>query len=102
MSHSPLAFIYALFKPNIVINGRLERRPWGVHTYTLPAGKYLLELSYPWMFSSECGKNSVEVVLRPGDRKHIRYHARMIRYWPGKITVEDSLPIARALPPGRR
>lgn len=98
MRYSPFAFLYALFKPNITINGARERRPWGTHRFELPPGTYLVELSYPWLFTDECGKNSVQIALREGDHKHIRYTARVVRYWPGKLTVDEPVPTARALP----
>ena len=61
-----------------------------------------MELSYPWLFTDECGKNSVEIVLREDDLKRIRYTARMVRYWPGKLTVDEPVPTARALPAPRK
>lgn len=100
-SYSPFAFIYGLFKPNIVLNGRLEKRPWGTQSFELPVGSYRVEISYPWLFNSECGKNSVEVTLQPGGTARVKYRAGMIRYLPGKISIEDPIPTARALPSGR-
>lgn len=35
---------------------------------------------------------------RENDQKHIRYTARMVRYWPGKLTVDEQFLTARALP----
>ena len=102
VKYSPFAFIYALFRPNIVINGALERKPWGTHRFELAPGQYRIAISYPWLFSSECGKNSVDLALREGDVKRICYTARMIRFIPGKLTVEDAIPVARMLPAGRK
>jgi hypothetical protein len=97
MSYSPLAFLYAFSTPTITINQRRERRPWGTHRFVLPPGNYLIEMSYPWFITPECGKNSVEVILHEGDHRHVRYTARLLRYWPGKISVDDAIPAARAL-----
>ena len=88
VSHSPLAYIYALFTPTIAINGERHRRPWGTHRFSLPAGEYVVEISYPWVFSPECGKNSVRVTLQAGDTRKIVYKAGLIRYLPGKISAE--------------
>lgn len=87
VTHSPLAFIYRLFTPTIQINGNKERRPWGVHTFPLPAGDYEVSVWYPWLLSPECGKNSVRVRLEAGQVKKVNYNAGLIRYLPGKITV---------------
>jgi hypothetical protein len=95
--HSPLAFIYALFKPNIEIDGRLEKRPWGTHAFEVTAGRHTVEVSYPWLFAPKCGKNSVEVNVSVGETVRIRYKAPPIRYVAGKITVDDQLPSARVV-----
>ena len=102
MGYSPLAFFYAFSTPNVVINGVRERCPWGTHRFQLPPGRYVVELSYPWLFTEECGRNSVDLVLHEHDHKHIQYTARMIRFWPGKLTVDDPVPRARALPAPRK
>jgi hypothetical protein len=88
ISHVPSAFIYELFTPNVVINGEKHRRPWGSHSFDLPSGSYEISVSYPWLFMSQCGKNTVHVELKPGEIKKVTYGAGLIRYLPGKITVE--------------
>ena len=87
ITHSPLAFIYRLFVPTVTINGTKERRPWGIHTIKLSPCDYDISVSYPWIFSKECGKNSVHISLGAGDTRKVKYRARLIRYLPGKITV---------------
>lgn len=89
VTHSPLAFIYELFTPTIEINGRKEKRPWGEHSFPLAPGSYEIAVSYPWLFFSECGKNSIRVSLAQGEVKKVRYCAGLIRYLPGKITVSS-------------
>src|ERR1039457_524718 len=69
VTHSPLAFIYRFFTPTIEINGSKERRPWGVHVFTLPPGDYEVSVSYPWILSPECGK---------------KWRARSFGSWRGK------------------
>jgi hypothetical protein len=87
VTHSPLAFIYRFFTPTIEIAGTKERRPWGVHLFTLPPGTYCVAVSYPWLFAPECGKNSVWIALEPGQTRRVAYRAGLIRYVPGKISV---------------
>jgi len=87
VTHSPLAFIYRLFTPTVEINGKKERRAWGVHLFNLPPGDYEIAVSYPWLFSQECGKNAVRFNLEHGQLKKVTYRAGLIRYLPGKITV---------------
>ena len=86
-SHSPLAFIYRFFTPTIAINGQPYRRPWGTHSFDVSPGDYEVTVSYPWLFSSECGKNSVRFSLTVGETKKVSYCAGLIRYLPGNIKV---------------
>ena len=87
VTHSPLAFIYRLFTPTIEINGSKERRAWGDHSFPLLPGMYEVSVSYPWLWSPQCGKNTVWVSLEAGQVRKVTYRAGLIRYLPGKITV---------------
>lgn len=89
VNHPRLAFIYRFFMPTITINGRKERRPWGVHSFMVAPGDYEITLSYPWLFSAECGKNSIHVSVALGERKKVCYRAGHVRYLPGTITVSS-------------
>ena len=102
LGYSPLAFLYAFSTPTIAINGLRQRRPWGTHRFVLAPGRYHVELSYPWLFADECGKNAATVDLGDHDHTHVRYTARMLRFWPGKLTVDERVPKPRALPAPRR
>jgi hypothetical protein len=83
--HSALAFFYRFFTPTIAINGRKERRPWGTHIFEVTPGDYDVAVSYPWLLSPECGKNTLRVSVGAGELKKVRYRAGLIRYLPGKI-----------------
>jgi hypothetical protein len=96
-AHSALAFIYALFRPNIEIDGKLEKRPWGTHAFEVTAGPHKVEVSYPWLFSPKCGRSSVEVNVAVGEIVRVRYKAPPVRYVPGMITVDDPIPSARVV-----
>jgi hypothetical protein len=87
ITHSPFAFIYRMFVPTVTINGTKERRPWGMHTIELSPGNYDISVSYPWLFSKECGKNSVHISLAAGETRKVKYSAGLIRYVPGKMLV---------------
>lgn len=84
--HNPLAFFYRAFTPTVAINGRKERKPWGTHLFNVPPGDYEVAISYPWIIS-ECGKNSVRFSIAAGETKKVNYCARLIRFWPGAISV---------------
>jgi hypothetical protein len=87
VAHSPLAVIYRLFTPTIEINGRKERRSWGRHRFQVPTGDYEISVSYPWLFSKECGKNTVRCRVEAGQVRQVKYRAGLIRYVPGRMTV---------------
>jgi hypothetical protein len=97
--HSPFAFIYGLFKTTIEIDAHVERRPWGTHTFDVPAGEHTVAVSYPWLFTSRAGRNSVTVTVRAGETTRVAYAAGPVRYLPGKITVDDPIPVARVVKP---
>ncbi len=86
-TYSPLAFVYSFFTPTIEINGAKQRRPWGVHQFPLPPGDYLVSVSYPWLFSPECGKNSIHVRLEVGQLRRVTYRAGLLRFAPGAISA---------------
>ncbi|MEO8459222.1 MAG: hypothetical protein ABI451_01730 [Dokdonella sp.] len=88
VTHNPLAFFYGAFTPTVTINGEKQRRPWGTHSFEVSPGAYEVSVSYPWFLSPECGKNTVNFELQAGQRKTVTYRAGVIRYLPGKITVE--------------
>jgi len=86
-THNPLAFFYRAFIPTIKINGAVHRLPWGAHKFEVPPGTYQVSVSYPWLLSPECGKNTVNLELKAGQRKTVTYCARLIRFIPGSIKV---------------
>jgi hypothetical protein len=98
-SYPSLEFLYSVVTPNIVIDERLSQRPWGTHEFQLAAGEHMIAISYPWLLWRRCGEARVRLELRPGETRIVRYSARIIRFIPGRIRVDDPLPQARMLPP---
>ena len=98
-SHSPLAFIYALTKTTIEIDDELRRRPWGTHRFEVAPGEHTIAISYPWLFARRCGRSSVTVTVRAGETTHVAYRVGLIRFLPGKITIDDPIPSARVVRP---
>jgi len=75
----------------------VEKRPWGTSSFEIPPGKHVIAVSYPWLFSPRCGRNTVEVEAAPGEIVRVTYVAPPIRYMPGKITVDERVPVARVV-----
>lgn len=88
LEHNPLAFIYGMLTPTLEINGYKEKRSWGAHTIHVAPGRYLISASYPWFLNEECGKNSVDFVIHPGETRIIRYRTPIIRYVQGSMSVQ--------------
>jgi hypothetical protein len=86
--HAALAFFYNALMTNININEKSYQRPWGLHSFKAPAGNYEVSVSYPWILSPNCGKNTVSFTLESGDAIKVTYRAGMIRYLPGTIYAE--------------
>ena len=98
ISHSPFAFIYALFRPGYRIDGGpLTKGVWGTQRLEVAPGSHTVTVSYPWLFIPEAGVNTVDVDVGADQTKKVTYRAGMIRYLPGKMTVEDGLPEARVV-----
>ena len=89
VAHPLFAVFYEDCLPTVEINGTKEGLPWGSYSFALPPGCYEISCSYPWFFSSECGKRTVRIELQPGQVRSVTYCSRYVRYWPGKMTIED-------------
>jgi hypothetical protein len=51
----------AYVKPGISINGGLQRRPWGMHSFLAAPGRVVVEVTRPWLLGSNGGKARIEV-----------------------------------------
>ena len=85
--HSVFAFIYEFFTPTIRIDEERYRRSWGTHSFDVAPGTHTVSVSYPWIFSPECGKATADVEVGPGETKTVTYRAGLIRHLPGRMTV---------------
>ena len=95
-THSPLAFMYALVQATVTLNGQTVRRGWGTHVLEVQPGQHFVAVSYPWIFG-DMGVNSATVDVRAGEIVRIHYTARLLRFLPGKMRVEEPIPSARVV-----
>ncbi len=98
-SHPAFAYFYKAVQPNVRLDDELHGAPWGTSHFDVAPGTHTVAISYPWLVQ-EAGRATVTITLQPGETKRVCYRARMIRFVPGKISVEDTLPQARALRDG--
>jgi hypothetical protein len=94
-AYPAIAFFYGLVQPNYIIEGHIEKRPWGTHAFAVAPGHHRVEVSYPWVLVRHAGRAHVEVDVAEGETVRLRYKANAMRYLPGKLTVEGPLPQAR-------
>jgi len=80
-------FIYGMLQPTITINGRSQSYNWGTQFFDVPPGDYEVAVSYPWVFTPQCGKNSVRFRIGPGEVRRVHYTAGIIRFIAGTIRL---------------
>lgn len=97
-----MMWILFLVTPSIAINGMAERRKWGKHVFTLPAGRYQLEAWYPYLFTQQTSRGAITLDLAAGGHYRLRYRPAWLVFLPGsmKLVGGPALPqaTARALP----
>src|SRR5690348_8106917 len=97
-AYSPLAFLYAIVKATIEIDGVVVRRGWGTHAIEVAPGKHEIAVSYPWLpVARRAGLNTVAVDVHAGELVRVHYTARLARFLPGKLRVEPTVPSARVV-----
>jgi len=87
-SHPSFAFFYKAVQPNVRLDGELHGAPWGTSHFDVAPGSHTVAISYPWLVK-EAGRAAVTVTLQHGETKRVSYRSRMIRFVPGKISVDD-------------
>ena len=91
-----MMWILFLVTPSVSINGMVERRKWGMHAFTLPPGRYLIEAWYPYLFTSQTSKGSITLDLIPGGTYRLKYRPAWLVFLAGSMR----LIAGPALPPG--
>jgi hypothetical protein len=90
-----LAFLLYLCKPRISINGsEPARAAWGSNPYTVPAGRYQVEVWVPYLFFTHMGRNGIVVDVPAGSRVEVVWRAPWLAWLKGKIRVTG--PVASA------
>ncbi len=72
-SFFPLSFFLYLCTPTIVIDGVACQRPWGTHSFQLPGGMHNVRIFFGYLFMSNCGDNSINVVVQPNCIHRIKF-----------------------------
>ena len=93
-----MQWVLLFVTPKIKINGHEYRKPWGTHTYDLPAGTYDVIVSYPYLFFGDCSVARAQVQVYAGYRTFVNYNGAFIIFMSGSIFVAGQQPMQPAMP----
>jgi hypothetical protein len=92
----PFAFMYAVVRATIQVDGKVVARGWGTHSIAVEPGQHLVEVSYPWLPKARrIALAAATVQVAAGETVRVRYKPRVLQFLPGKIRVEAPIPRAR-------
>jgi hypothetical protein len=93
----PLMWTLLLVRPRLSIDGVVEKRSWGKHAFTLPAGHHVIEAWFPYVFPGKMCRGSIELELAAGTSYRLRYRPTWL-FFAGEIVVvaQPLLPTATA------
>jgi len=100
-----MMWILFLVTPSVAINGIIERRKWGTHFWTLPAGRYQVEAWYPYLFKSRTSPALIVVDVFPQQVTSVAYRPSMFTFLDGSLRFTGTrgalpMPPQGMLPPG--
>lgn len=82
--YSPFAFLLAITKPKIVVNGqRVPVTRWGANHVPVGPGQHHVRVSTPWLF--DMGPATATVPVNPGQGTRVHYRAPVVIFLNGAI-----------------
>ncbi|NUP12737.1 MAG: hypothetical protein HOW73_42395 [Polyangiaceae bacterium] len=93
-----MQFLLLLVTPTVVIDGYPQKRPWGRHFIELAPGTHQLHVSFPYLFSSQCGPALAMVPIYPGTVTRMKYSSPFFMFSNGTLAMLGHAPM-QALPP---
>jgi hypothetical protein len=85
LKYFPLAFIFALIKPKVVLNGHQINAQWGHNTFPLPAGQHHVHVHVPYFLPSQVGPADLQLPLQPGQTAQVEYRAPLFAFARGAM-----------------
>lgn len=79
---APSAFV----KAGITVNGQLQQRPWGMHSFLAAPGKVVVEVSRAWLLGSNGGKARIEFDATADDVVCLLYTQGGFSFSDGTLT----------------
>ena len=84
----PLSFFLFLCTPRIDIDGKVQKKPWGRHFFSLNPGRHTVRVYFPYFFMSQCGANSIDVTVAPGRISQVEYFMPPWMMAKGSISLQ--------------
>ncbi|MGH3389635.1 MAG: hypothetical protein ACRDOO_12245 [Actinomadura sp.] len=85
LKYFPLAFIFMLIKPKIVINGHEVPAQWGRNVIPVPPGHHHVHVHVPYFLPSQVGPADVQVPLQQGQTAELEYRAPVFAFARGAM-----------------
>jgi hypothetical protein len=87
LSYHSLQWIATLLTPKVAINGHVQRRKWGAHLIELPPGHHHVRVSFPYLFSDDCGPAEAMVPVHPGMVTRLDYQCPLVVFANGTLSI---------------
>lgn len=100
LSFFPLMWILYLITPFLAMNGYIERRPWGTHTFNLAPGVYHVGAWYPYLFNSRTSPAELMVPVEPGVITTVQYKPAWLVFLAGSMYIINKRPMQVLPAPG--
>ncbi len=86
--HNPLAWILYLIPLTVEVDGQATTGSWSKPRFIpVPPGQHEVSIYFPYLWKSRCGEGSAAVQVAPGQVTKVVYHAPMLMFSPGKLSV---------------
>jgi hypothetical protein len=84
----PLAFLLFLCRPRVVIDGyAYDQGWWNPRFYPLAPGWHRVKVFFVYLFWPECGANTVDVLVQPGEVLRVNFYMPPLMLLKGSLTV---------------
>lgn len=84
--HRPLGYWLDFVSVTIEIDGVPHKCGWGDSFFTLPPGRYEVQVSCRWMLERHFGRNALTVEVEQGNVTSIQWTAPLTAFQKGSIT----------------
>ncbi|ROP34085.1 hypothetical protein [Couchioplanes caeruleus] len=85
LRHHPLAFLLALFKPVVEVDGHRVGNAWGRIVVPLAPGQHHVHVHVPYLLPTCIGAADLGVTVHPGQTVELDYRAPMIVFIGGAL-----------------